>query len=209
MEKDFNFFAEYNRNSRMAKILKVFNIKRIVLPILIILMIGVTGMQYFYIQNEKARLEQEVDEKESELASLQEELIYVNETGGIEMPEIPTGNEEVNQLRELKALAEIYDANIDYRVLLGINNSLPEGVFVESIILSNPNDSISSVITGYSLTNNYIADFQNNLRNNGRFNNMYIDKITYAEDRGYAFSLFFNIIDTENEIAEEETGNEF
>ncbi len=204
MEKDFNFFATYNENEGIGRILKFFSIKKLVVPIIIMTILGLTLYQFFYIRNERSKLEEIIKEKESIRNELQqEEMFYASKTENTETETSVVNNEE-NQLKELEALAKLYNSKIDYRVLHGINNSLPQGVFVESIILEEPTEGIYSVVTGYSLSNNYIADFQNNLRNNSRFKNTFIDKITYVEGSGYAFSLFFEIIDLELENDVEE-----
>lgn len=192
MEKDFNFFQQFNEKGR-KKSKQGNSTQNYLLPAILIVALVATAFNVFYSKNQTADLEKEIEENKNMLNEISgsEELKLTNELEAYKM--------ELDSYNKMLSDAYIDRFKIDYRYLLGINNSLSLDLFLETIHLLESTVDQHSSVSGYSIANTNIADFQNNIRQNQYFENEYIDMITQDESKGFGFSLFFDLTREGNE----------
>ncbi|MFV0504713.1 MAG: PilN domain-containing protein [Lachnospirales bacterium] len=195
MYNDFNFFSEFGKKTKSKTDKNNTWAAGSLLVILLIIAIGLTVFNKWYNNQQMAELQKQLDDKTTAYNELLqgEDIALVNDLKSYKL-ELEKVNSVLNE-------AFVNKFKIDYRYLLGLNNSLSQNLFLETIHLLESKDGGKSYVTGVSATNNGVADLQNNVRKNKYYDDIFIDNIGSDNNMGYRFTLYFNLIeeDADNE----------
>ncbi len=197
MKKDFNFFKVFNDNSTSKKFINSINLQKNILWFFLIVLIIIMWLATINIKMGNKKIEESLETNKNILYTLEnsEELKL-----SVELQEY---SEDLMSVENIVNDLGDGEFQIDYRNLLSISNSLPNGVFIEKIALNEGGDA-STLISGYSISTDQIADFQNNIRQSEYFEDVFIDNIVLEEGKGFKFNMYFTITEPKEEEEVEE-----
>jgi len=176
MMRDFNFFSEYVYVDTAIKL------KKLILPVVYVLLITVLGVAYYYMNSEKNDLQVTYDENNQFIQSKEYTSV---------LTEVRVLSESVGSLAALNMELEAFKASIPYRYR--VTEELLDmilGTIPRNVSFTNYNISSSSVmITAVSSDYSYIAELEYNLRALDLFDSVFIRIISSDEIKGYSFNI--------------------
>ncbi|MCH4888553.1 PilN domain-containing protein [Acidaminobacter sp. JC074] len=181
--RDYNFFSEYVYTESKLRP------KKLIVPILLIIVVaGVLG-SFFYLEWKLSEKEDLIAEQESFLNS--DEVVKTKQ-------ELEVLGEEVTYLNLLGEEIELFDLilQLDYRVTeemtSALLNSVPRNVFFTSYVINERNITIS----GEAIERVDVAELENNLRDLSMFDNVFVPSVSYNdESEHYVFTIEITLED--------------
>ncbi|MDR5658127.1 PilN domain-containing protein [Serpentinicella sp. ANB-PHB4] len=182
--KNINFFEPFLSN----KELQTFNIKRVLMPVvfaIFILMMVYPLLNFVQIQSMR-----------SDITSLEKTLNNptIREKSTVIQEKKAQNTEMKNQIRTIATIDNKVDVlnKIDEDMLFEFRSLIPDPVVLTSMTFVGYNGQVH----GIARNTQAIAEFENRLRNNNRFEQIFIPSIS-KQDSGYQFSISFVAKDVE------------
>jgi len=176
MMRDFNFFSEYVYVDTTIKF------KKLILPLIYVVLIAALGFSYYYMNSNKTDLQATYDENNQFIESKE----YANL-----LEEVKVLSNNVELLVALKSELVAFKTSIPFRyrvteeLLDMILGTIPRNVSFNNYSV-NPNGVI---ISAFSSDYSYIAEVEYNLRSLNIFDSVFIKIISSDEIAGYAFDI--------------------
>lgn len=178
--KDYNFFSDY------VFVKSTFNVKKMIVPFVFVVVFGIIGGAYYFMSNMESDLQTEYDLKQriidsDEYKKVLEDVLILRE----EVANLRLVDEEVYLFELLMRYSYPVTDDLVSTILL----ITPRNVAFESYTITETFIEIIAITTDYS----YVAEMESNLRNLNVFNKIFVANISNESEDEYRFSILISL----------------